>query len=93
MQNITDQFWRRWTKEYLQTLQVRQNWQDVRMNLAVDHMVLLYDEHLPRRKWQLGRVTQVFPDANGEVRQVQVKTVWSSFRGPVTKLCHTDLSL
>jgi len=52
----------------LQTLQVRQNWQDVRMNLAVDHMVLLYDEHLPRRKWQLGRVTQVFPDANGKVR-------------------------
>jgi len=93
VQNITDQFWRRWTKEYLQTLQVRQNWQDVRMNLAVDHMVLLYDEHLPRRKWQLGRVTQVFPDANGKVRQVQVKTVSSSFRTPVTKLCHTDLSL
>jgi len=90
---MADQFWRRWTKEYLQTLQVRQKWQEVRKNLAVDNMVLLYDEHLPRRKWQLGRVTQVFQDANGKVRQVQVKTGSSSFRRPVTKLCHIDSSL
>ena len=45
---MADQFLRRWTKEYLQTLQVRQKWEDVRKNLAVDDMVLLYDEHLPR---------------------------------------------
>ena len=90
---MADQFWPRWTNEYLQTLQVRQKWQDVWQNLAVDDMVLLYDEHLPRRKWQLGGVTQVFPDANGKVRQVQVKTGSSSFRRPVTKLCHVDLSL
>ena len=88
-----DQFWRRWTKEYLQTLQVRQKWQDVQKNLAMDDIVLLYDEHLPRHKWQLGRVTQVFPDSNRKVRQVQVKTGSSSFRRPVTKLCHIDSSL
>ena len=83
VQYMADQFWRRWTKEYLQTLQVRQKWRDVRENLAVDDVVLLYDEHLPRRKWQLGRVTQVFPDANGKVRQVQVKTGSSSLCRPV----------
>jgi len=77
----------------LQTLQVRQKWQDVRKNFAVDETVLLYDEHLPRRKRQLGRVTEVFPDAQGKVRQVQVKTRSSSFRRPVTTLCHIDLSL
>ena len=93
MQYMANQFGQRWTEEYLQTLQVRQKWQDVRKNLTVDDMVLLYDEHLPRLKWQLGRVTQVFPDANGKVRQVEVKTGSSSFRRPVTKLCHRDLSL
>jgi len=93
VQYMADQFWRRWTKEYLQTLHVGQKWQDVRQNFAVDDMVLFYDEHLPRRKWQFGRVTQVFPDANGKVRQVQVKTGSSFFRRPVTKLCHVNLSL
>ena len=63
----------------------------MRKNLAVDDMVLLYDEHLPR-KWQPGRVTQVFPDANGKVRQVQVNTGSFSFRRPVTKLGHIFLT-
>ena len=46
---MADQFWRHWIREYLQTLQVRQKCQDMK-NIAVDDVVLLYDEH-QHRKW------------------------------------------
>jgi len=55
--------------------------------------ILVYDEHLPRRKWQLGRVTQVFPDAHGKVRQVQIMTGSSSFRRGNHALPHRLVSL
>ena len=51
VQHLAEQFWQRWRCEYLQTLQVRQKWQNVGPNLAVDDMVLLYKKHEPRGEW------------------------------------------
>jgi len=56
------------------TLQPRWKCQSEERNLAVDDIVLLYEEQVPRSKWQVGRVVEVYPDTHGLVRQVQVKT-------------------
>jgi len=84
---LADQFWIRWTREYLQTLQVRHKWTKLEKNYKVKDVVLLYDEHVPRSKWKMGRIVEVYPDSCNRVRQVLVKTSAGVLRGPVTKLC------
>ena len=90
VQYLTDQFWLRWRKEYLQTLQTRQKWQDVEPNFAVDDLVLVSDENSTRGKWPLGRVVQTFPDKFGHVRQVLVRTQNKTLKRSITKLCKLD---
>ena len=90
VQYLTDQFWLRWRKESLQTLQTRQKWQDVEPNFAVDDLVLVSDENSTRGKWPLGRVVQTFPDKFGHVRQVLVRTQNKTLKRSITKLCKLD---
>ena len=73
IQYFADQFWLRWRKEYLQTLQIRQKWHDVEPNFIVDNLVLVSDKILLVANSLLGRVVQTFPDKFGHVRQVLVR--------------------
>ena len=43
-------------------------------NLRVGDVVLVIAESLPRGKWPIGIVDRCFPDADGLVRTVEVKT-------------------
>ena len=70
MQYVVNQFWWRWRKEYLQTLQDRQKWTNIQPNLEIDDLVLMYDQAFPRGKWPMGKDIQTFPDESGAVRQV-----------------------
>jgi len=73
VQHLANEFWLRWRKEYLQTLQQRHRWTKPRRNLQLDDIVLLADdETLPRNKWRLARVSDVYPDEDGRVRKVQI---------------------
>jgi len=87
VQYLADLFWRRWTREYLPTLQLRQKWIRPVRNLEVDDVVILVDDNSPRNLWQLGRVTETFPSADGLVRTVKVTTRSTSLMRPVHKLC------
>ena len=49
-------FWKRWTKEYLLTLQTRQKWHHVRRNLSKDDIVLVVDETMLGECWPIARV-------------------------------------
>lgn len=75
VQYLADIFWRRWTKEYLPSLQERQEWNRARRNCAVDDIVLVTDASCPRSCWPLGRILEVQINANdGHVRRVTAKT-------------------
>ena len=87
IQYLSDLFWHRWRREYLQTLQTRQKWSGVKPNFAIGDVVLLADTASPRGKWPLGRIIQIFPDDLGHVRQVMVKSQNKTFRRPISKLC------
>ena len=87
VQYLTDQFWKCWSKEYLPTLLPRKKWHSKHQNLAVGDMVLLADDGVPRGQWIMGRVTEIFADKNGLVRQVMVKTKTGILKRPVVKLC------
>jgi len=75
----------------MQTLQIRNKWQTVQPNFAVNDVVLVYDENASRSKWPVARIVEVYSDDLGRVRQALVKTATSVLKRPVTKL-HRVLS-
>ena len=72
VQYLANEFWNRWKKEFLQSLQPRQKWIAVRRNLQVNDVVIVMDESLPRNHWKLARVHETFPNDDGLVRKVKM---------------------
>ncbi|XP_046141252.1 uncharacterized protein LOC123987702 [Osmia bicornis bicornis] len=87
LQRIRNQFWKRWSDEYLQHLQERGKWRDPTENFAVGQLVLMRDERYPPTKWPLGRVIEVHTGSDGLVRVVTVKTATNTFRRHIARLC------
>lgn len=95
VQYLCDQFWQRWLKEYVPTLQERQKWHVVCQNLKKGDLVLVSDERVVRGQWPLGIVEDTYQDQDGLVRRVLVRTANGLFKRDVRKLCllecaHTD---
>ena len=83
-----DVFWDRWRSEYLHLLQRRQKWLTPQRNLCVGDLVLLVDENAHRNIWPKGVIEEVFPDRDGMVRRVRVRTGKQKiFTRDVRKLC------
>ena len=73
VQYLANLFWRRWSKEYVVTLQERQKWTNKHDNLKFGDLVLLIEANSPRNCWPMGRITSVSNDRNGFVRSATVK--------------------
>lgn len=87
VQYLADQFWLRWSREYLRTIIARQKWHQRKENFKVDDVVLLIDNTTPRSQWTIGRVSTVYPDEYGIVRSVSVRARGNEMRRPIHKLC------
>ena len=72
VQYLANEFWSRWRKEYLQTLQVRQKWNNPKRNFKVGDVVIIKDEDLPRNEWKMGRVEKVYKGDDENVRRVRL---------------------
>jgi len=70
VQCLADTFWKRWTREYIPILQLRQKWTLPKRNFAVGDLVLIVDDKVHRGNWPKGIITEVRPDRHGTVRQV-----------------------
>ncbi|XP_078809202.1 uncharacterized protein LOC144994598 [Oryzias latipes] len=90
VQALANQFWSRWSREYLPTLQSRQKWTTPRRNLQVGDLVLLRDKQTVRNCWPMARITATFPGQDDLVRKVEVTTVDQgtpkTFQRPVTEV-------
>ncbi|XP_067669914.1 uncharacterized protein [Haliotis asinina] len=86
IQYLTNVFWSRWKKEYLQSLQQRQKWNVPKRNFQPDDIVLIKEDTLPRSAWSLGRVIKTEADAHGTVRSVLLKTRGAELKRPIHKL-------
>lgn len=88
IQYMTDQFWKRWVKEYLPILQERQKWFTPKRNLANGDIVLVADKgSVPRNVWPIGRVIQLNYGRDALVRSVRIKTMNGELVRPIDKLC------
>ena len=72
VQHIAGEFWSRWRKEFLQSLQVRQIWKKRIRNFAVGDIVLLRDD-FHRNQWPMARIIGIDADAKNDVRSVTLR--------------------
>ncbi len=86
LQNLVSQFWKRWTKEYLTTLQPRRKWKTEVPNLQPGDLVLVAEDNLPPLQWPLGKILEIYTGNDGICRAVKVKTLKGVYNRPVVKL-------
>ncbi|XP_008185551.1 uncharacterized protein LOC103310118 [Acyrthosiphon pisum] len=79
-------FWRRWSHEYLQTLQGRKKWFRQAENLAVGDLVAIHTPNHPPMSWQLGRIIEVHPGPDNVIRVATIRTTDGILKRPVVKV-------
>ncbi len=84
--NLVSNFWKRWVKEYLSTLQPRPKWQREVENLKIGDLVLVVDEHTAPLQWPLGRILRIFTGNDDVCRAVTVRTSTGTYNRPVVKI-------
>ena len=87
IQSLVQRFWQRFIREYLPTLQKRGKWRLKERQMKIGDLVLMVDYEIPRGKWKLARVEEVYPGKDGVVRNVLVKTQHGQYKRSVQRLC------
>lgn len=87
LQQLINHFWSRWTKEYLNNLQMRNKWHKPPSLIKPGCLVIVKDENLPPRIWPMGRIVNVYPGKDDIVRVVDVKMKNGTFRRALNKIC------
>lgn len=81
-----ESYWKRWSHEYLSTLQSRHKWFKSAPDLKINDMVIVEAPSRPPTEWRLGRVTELHPGSDEVVRVVSVRTQDGTYKRPVVKL-------
>ena len=92
VQHLSNEFWYKWRRTYLQSLQSRQKWSASYRNLKVGDLVILKDDSIPRNCWKLARVAETYPDEDGLVRKVKVAVANQSGDGDGSSLKGSRIS-
>ena len=90
VQYLADQFWLRWRREYMQTLQRRSKWNGSKRNLNAGDIVLVKEDGAHRNNWPLGLISEAIKSEDGAVRKAQV-VLWregkkKTFLRPIKEL-------
>lgn len=88
LQKLTQHYWSRWSKEYVNELQIRCRWKNSKQSLLTKgSLVIIREDNLPPCHWRLGRVLEVHPGSDGVIRVVTVKTISGIVKRCATKMC------
>ena len=71
-QYLANEFWLRWRREFLHSLQTRSKWMYPKRNLSVGDAVIFKEEEGPHNQWPLARVVEVYPSEDGCIRKVKI---------------------
>lgn len=87
VQMLVYHFWKPFVREYLPTLMKRAKRRSKTRQLQTGDVVLLVDYSSPRGKWEIGRISKVFPGQDGVVQNVQVKSTKGEYKRSVQRCC------
>lgn len=87
IEQVKQHFWRRWSSEYLSSLQGRSKWKkNAGIQLRPNQLVLVKQQNLAPLQWVLGRVLEVHPGSDQVVRTATIKTPKGEFVRPLSKI-------
>uniref|UniRef100_A0A8D8DMU1 (northern house mosquito) hypothetical protein n=1 Tax=Culex pipiens TaxID=7175 RepID=A0A8D8DMU1_CULPI len=87
MRRTVQDFWKRWTRDYVHHLHQRPKWHQGTRNPQVGELVLLKQENLPPLQWNIGRITATHPGRDGRCRVVDVRTTRGTYRRAAAEVC------
>ena len=90
-QQLCQQFWRRWLREYLPTITRRTRWFQKVKPIETGDIVVIVDEKNDRNTYPKGIVVETFLGSNGQVRQATVRTPTGVYKRPATKIAVLDV--
>jgi len=73
-QHQVQQFWKRWSMDYLQSLQQRHRWMRATPNFQSGDLVLLKEDNTTPLQWPTNVIQQTHPGKDSSVRVVTLKT-------------------
>ena len=85
-QQLLNQVWSRWLKEYVPTLNRRPKWTEIVKNMKEGDVVLALENNLPRGRWPLGRIIETYPGKDGHTRVAKVQCRDRTLIRPIHKL-------
>lgn len=85
-QALVKHFWRRWSAEYLVTLQRLSKWRRPSRSFKVGDVVLLREDTLVPMRWPVARVVKTHTGQDGLVRVAEIKTNSGTYTRPANKL-------
>ncbi|XP_044748988.1 uncharacterized protein LOC123311742 [Coccinella septempunctata] len=88
IQRIQGDFWKRWSREYIHSLQERSKWSTSNPSLNENSLVLIKDDQQPPLRWPLARIMKLHHGDDGVARVVTLKTAsGGTMQRPVVKVC------
>ena len=73
MGKIVDTFWKRWSRDYFQTLIIRPKWHSGTREVRKGDVVMIKDANAIRGQWKMGIVASTSTGSDGRIRNVSVK--------------------
>ena len=81
LNNVLNQFWKRWRTEYLSELRevhahtAKKRYRGEKTKVSIGQVVIVKDEHLPRGLWKLGFIQRLLTGKDGKTRAAIVRVV------------------
>ena len=87
VQELIRNFWSRWLKDWVPSLNRYVKWTDEHKNLKPGDIVLVLSPDTPRANWPLGRIVRVHPGRDGHVRVATVQIGNAEIKRPIVRFC------
>lgn len=85
-------FWSVWSSDYLRNLPPTLNRFKKHGDLKQGSVVMIKEDNLPRMKWPLGVVLEMYPGRDNVCRSVRVRTAKGIFVRPIQRLYDLEIS-
>ncbi len=96
VQRLLEQFWKRFSTEYLCSLRERDRVQrrkkDRSTIVSVGDIVLIHQKHVGRNSWPLGKVERIICSPDGQVRGAELRTESGQLNRPINLLHPLEMS-